>query len=246
MKIILIIPCVLLFPGVVDVVKAANNHLRGSNRDLQLFDFAGDGFFGQSDFGGIGGNLGFVKPKPMPTNSNQPSLTFQFPVQPAIPIETPNNIAPVFGNDIFTFPTNLGFLQPTDQADTTDPPTDTTDPADEFECVSDTPFGVDGMFSSPFDGVSTFQSDDQTDPDPPDTSAGCLTVTCGGRGGGVHGGGGGDQTDPDPPDTSAGCPTVASGVLCGTVFRPVNCEGGCRYGNICTALGAGFARNQCI
>jgi hypothetical protein len=208
MKIILILPCVLHFPGVVDVVEAADNNLRGSSRDLQLglFDFGGDGVFGQSDFGSVGDNDLVTL---TPTNPNQPSLTFQSPLQPAIPSQTPNNNAPVFGNDIFTFPTNLGFLQPTDQADT------------PFGFVSEKPFGFyfDGMFSyggggrgrgTPgFDGDSTFQSDDQSDDQTdPDTSAGCPT----GEG---------------------------SNLICTLQYDPVDCAGGCRYSNGCAASRAG-------
>jgi hypothetical protein len=136
MKIILIILCILNFPGVVDVVEAADNHLRGSNRDLQLFDFGGGGFFGQSGSGSVGGNNLVTL---TPTNPNQPSLPFEFSRQPAIPSQTPNNIAPVFGNDNPNF---LGFLQPMEPAETTDPP-------------ADNPFGFDFggtiMFDPPGD-----------------------------------------------------------------------------------------------
>jgi hypothetical protein len=42
---------------------------------------------------------------------------------------------------------------------------------------------------------------------------------------------------------SSGC--RRSEFVCIAVFDPVICDGGCRYGNSCEAMGAGFAANQC-
>jgi hypothetical protein len=99
MKIILIITCVLYFSGVVDVVDAADKQLRGSSRALQYGSFGGDN----------------DRPLPIstPTNPNQSSsmMSFQSPEQPSL---TPEFNAPVFGSNPLTFPTNLGFLLPTD------------------------------------------------------------------------------------------------------------------------------------
>jgi hypothetical protein len=67
MKIKLIIPCVLYFHGVVDVVDAADKHLRGANRDLQFESF---------DFDSVGGNP-FAAPTP--TKPTPPLDTFQLP-----------------------------------------------------------------------------------------------------------------------------------------------------------------------
>jgi hypothetical protein len=100
MKIILLIPCILYFLGVVSVVDGADEHLRGSSRDLQYRGFGGDN----------------DPPNPFiistPTNPTQSStsLSFQSPDQPNL---TPENNSP--GNNPFTSPinpTNLGFLQP--------------------------------------------------------------------------------------------------------------------------------------
>jgi hypothetical protein len=68
------------------------------------------------------------------------------------------------------------------------------------------------------------------------------------------GSGAGDSPPNLPPDLgggqgfdgstgSSGCRRSES--VCILVFDPVICEGGCRYGNSCEALGAGFAVNQC-
>jgi hypothetical protein len=106
MKIILLIPCVLYVLGVVDVVDGADEHLRGSSRDLMYYGFGGD------------------NPPPIistPTNPTQlsTSVSFQSPDQPSQtpednapvsgndqPIQTPEDNAPVAGNPPLTSPTN--------------------------------------------------------------------------------------------------------------------------------------------
>jgi hypothetical protein len=205
MKIILIFPCVPYFLGVVDVVDAADKHLRGSNRDLQ---------FQQFDFSTIGSNDPVATLTP--TTPTQPSLPSQFPGQPG---QTPNNDAPVLGHNIFTLPTNPGFLQPTDPADTAT--------FGGFGSGANFNFGI--MFGLPFlsEGSQTgIGSGDQTFPSPllpgPPLQA--------------PPGSGADEG-------SSGC--RRSELVCIALFDPVICEGGCRYGNSCEAKGAGFAANQC-
>jgi hypothetical protein len=72
MKIILIIPYVLCFPGVVDAVDTADKHLRGSNRDLQ--------FTGQFQFPAVDFSLA----TPTPTNPTQQAPPFQFSGPPGV------------------------------------------------------------------------------------------------------------------------------------------------------------------
>jgi hypothetical protein len=227
MKIILIIPCVLYFPVVVDAVDAADKYLRGSNRDLQ---------FQQVDFGTIGSNDPFATLTP--TNPTQPSLPFQFPGQPS---HTPNNNAPILGDNLFTFPTNPGFLQPTGPADT---PT----VGGFFGSGANFIYGL--MFGQPFLSAGSqtgIGSGDKIFPSPlflgpplqapPGSGAdGPLPTLPPGLGGELGFGG---------STGSSGCRGRGSELVCIAVFDPVICEGGCRYGNSCEAKGAGFAANQC-
>jgi hypothetical protein len=82
MKNILLIPCVLCFLGVVDVVDGADKHLRGLSRNLQYGGFGGD-----NDTPFL-----IVSPPKDPTQSST-SASFQSSYQ------TPEDNAPVSGND---------------------------------------------------------------------------------------------------------------------------------------------------
>jgi hypothetical protein len=106
MKIILVIACVLYFFGVVIVIDAADKQLRGSSRALQY-----------GSFGGYNDRPLPISTPTTPTNPNQSSsmMSFQSPEQPS---QTPEDNAPVSGSNPLTFPTNLGFLLPTDLTET--------------------------------------------------------------------------------------------------------------------------------
>jgi hypothetical protein len=228
---IIIIPCVLYFPGVIGAVDVAAKNLRGSHRDLQLFE--------QFDFGSVGDNDPFATLTT--TSPTQPSLPFQFLVQPNQPI----NNAPVLGNSLFTSPTNptnLSFLQPTDPAD--------TPMFGGFGSGEDFDFG--SMFGPPFfsggsqSGIG-FGDGDQIVPNPiflgpplqapPSSGAGDLPPNLpSGLGGGLGFG--------DGSAGSSGCPKSGDRI-CIALFDPVICGGGCQYSNSCFALGAGFAASEC-
>jgi hypothetical protein len=241
MKIIIIIPCVLYFTGVVDVVDAADKNLRGSNRNLQFATVE------PFDFDSPRGNDSFATLTPTnptqqnPTNPTQQSLPLQLSGQPS----QTNNNAPVLGNNLFTFPTNPttpGVLQPTDPADI--PMFGGFGSGGNFDLAGimlDQPSLSEGSQTGMNGGGSG--SGDQPVPSPvffgPPLQAGAgdpLNLSPGLGGGlGLDGSTGSGN--------SSGC--QKSERVCPAVFEPVTCEGGCQFGNSCEALGAGFAANQC-
>jgi hypothetical protein len=103
MKIILIIPCILSVSGVVDVVAAADKHLRGSSRALQ---YGGDNV--------PVGAYGDYNDRPMYISTNDPdptkssSMSIQLPPQPLPTLED------ISGSNLFAISSNPGGFLPTD------------------------------------------------------------------------------------------------------------------------------------
>jgi hypothetical protein len=233
MKVILI-PCAVLFLRVA-VVDAADKHLRGSNRDLQ-FTIGGGG--------GGGGNLisGETSMQSAPvTSQTQPNQTPN-PTGNGFPFKMElNNV-----NIVSIIPTFPGSVRPQ--------PTDTPLPLfGGFGGGSN--FDLSSIFGPSIDsGTGLFLG-------PPVAGGGLLLLppefVGDGDGGGFLGApiksggglifppsfGGGPEAGGSGSGSSGNCPR--SGAICTLNFDPVDCEGGCRYGNLCEARGAGFSSGQC-
>jgi hypothetical protein len=238
MKIILIIPCVLYFPGVVDVVDAADKLLRGgANRDLQygIFDVDSDG----------------------------KDTIFGFPLPVVVQPSLPQGNNP-FESSYFLQPTDPG----TDSVDTQIYGEFGDNPSAPFSSLQLTDPGTDPVSDPGTDPINTPIFGVFPDEDPlmyggmpvypglggcPGLAQG---VTCEGKPSPPF-----SSLQPTDPGTDpgnplinggipfypgqGGCPGLAEGVTC-TGHAPVICEGNCQYNTRCNAVErAGFDDNQC-
>jgi hypothetical protein len=159
MKIILIIPYVLCFPGVVDAVDTADKHLRGSNRDLQ--------FTGPFQFPAVDFSLA----TPTPTNPTQQAPPFQFSGPPGV-FQVGGGGFPVGGGGIFGPPPGDDNNDTVDN-DTADNDTADNDTADNDTADNDTADNDPGFpFPIVFGSFNTQPGPFNTQPGPINTQTG--------------------------------------------------------------------------
>jgi hypothetical protein len=236
MKIILLIPCVLYVLGVVDVIDGADEHLRGSNRDLQYYSFGGD-----NDPPLI------ISTQTNPTQSSS-SQSFQSPDQPNL---TPKDNAPV--DQPNQTPEDNA---PVDQPNQT--PEDNA-PVDQPNQTPEDNAPVDQPNQTPEDNAPVSGNTPLTSPTTPINSGflqptGPVEIPI--LGGPINVGSINSVLGKPSGNTGSGSSTkcesintkVRSGLVCPEVVEAVICESGCQYDNSCkaeVAAKAGFPANQC-